>query len=199
MDTYNAVAQLVRETPGIDREAQEVLLAAIEKGIIPERFPPYPEMMNQILAKPGVTKIPFKDLQGEMDTGSSVMDKADVEGEYLRTVLLPIARREVQGADSYLFKVDGPEGEETMGTVTVYPYPYDTKYKAPPGSGFFLEDVDGLFKFFQSKRGRTIAGADVHFMNILSDYMSDSSMERVMELGEYYSIEVYVKDLGSME
>ena len=85
-----SVSELIPEVPGIPLEDQELLYKAIADGIIPNEFPSYSDMMDELSKLTQAHRISFSDI-GPKD---KIADKADVQGAYLKSILLPIAKGE---------------------------------------------------------------------------------------------------------
>lgn len=85
-----AVHELVGETPGIGVFDQKILNWAIDNDIIPNQFPTYSLMMGALKKLPGATEMSLEDAFKEVGS-KGFADKADVQGMYLKDVLLPIA------------------------------------------------------------------------------------------------------------
>ena len=81
------VLQLLPEI-GLSKEDQEVVRQAIEAGTIKDKFPPYNEMMDELIRILRMKKVSFAELSKE----DKFMDQADVRGKYIEVVLLPIAK-----------------------------------------------------------------------------------------------------------
>jgi len=89
-----SVYELVREVPGIDQEDQKALLLALEKGIIPNKFPEPRIMANKIAQLPGTKRIDVRVAAKDIVAGNArLADVADLQGEYLLRVMLPVARK----------------------------------------------------------------------------------------------------------
>ena len=89
MNERGKVYQLVRETPDINVEDQNILMKALENEVIPAEFPTYNTMVSRLSRLPIAKRI--SPINVEWDEVSTV---PEVQGMYLRYILLPIAKGE---------------------------------------------------------------------------------------------------------
>jgi hypothetical protein len=87
---HETVEELVRETPGIVQEDQEILVWAIENGVILNTWPDTEEMIDQLSHKEAMhtTKV---DVEGMDLFDPDGLDLGEIEAVYLKYVLLPEA------------------------------------------------------------------------------------------------------------
>jgi len=85
------VQELVGETPGINRHAQEILNWAIENKVIPNEWPELQDMIDEVIETDVTDKYSVEDLD-QLDLG-------DIEAVYLKYVLLPQAKKEYKKQD----------------------------------------------------------------------------------------------------
>ena len=90
----NGVYQLIREVPGVNIKDQEMLIRALEAGVIPTEFPNYTDMVNTLAELPTSEEVDLTsdEVMGKISQAGVFADKSEVQGLYLKNILLPIAR-----------------------------------------------------------------------------------------------------------
>ena len=88
------VDRFIDEDDELSEDDKIILKWALQKGIIPESFPKYNAMMDELIKLPSVERVPLKDVDW-----NKVADRTDVSQIYLRKVLLPAAEKAWKNKD----------------------------------------------------------------------------------------------------